>query len=500
MASGFVTRCAVRELGAADWPAWLERLRVTEGFWLLESSLPGARLGRFSCAGAAPYAVARIAAGRLTLESRRAVRPDLDRIGGRPLEALGALLPPPCPAPELETPPFVGGAVGWLGYELGAALDGVAPAPIDDLGLPDAALLCVDRTLSYEHASGTLRATALGFGADAASASAKAGRHVDRLAERVLRGHPDPFDAGSASPPASHTRAAVEPFRWADPETGLVLGAFFDEAAYVKSVLQLKEHIAAGDVYQANLTHRMALDDPGDAWAIYRALRRCNPAPFAAFLSLPEITLIGSSPERFLRLDPDGRVEARPIKGTRPRGATRSEDESLRAALESSAKDRAENVMIVDLMRNDLGRVSRIGSVAVPELCALESYATVFQLVSTVEGRLRPECDVVDLLRAAFPPGSMTGAPKIAAMQLLSRIEPVRRGPYAGALGYLDARGGADLSVVIRTLLHRPERAWLHVGGGVVADSEPIAEWRESLDKARALLDALAAVRSAGAS
>ena len=197
------------------------------------------------------------------------------------------------------------------------------------------------------------------------------------------------------------------------------------------------------------------------------------------------------SPERFLKIDADGHVESRPMKGTRPRGRHGEEDAALRAELGSSEKDRAENLMIVDLVRNDLGRVCATGSVRVPELMAIEEYASVFQLVSTVTGQLRDGSDVFDCIAAAFPPGSMTGAPKIAAMQLLEHLEPVRRALYSGAIGYLDARGGADLCVVIRTLFVQGERALLHAGGGVVADSDPDAEWLESLLKAQALLAAL---------
>jgi len=253
------------------------------------------------------------------------------------------------------------------------------------------------------------------------------------------------------------------------------------------------DEIAAGNVYQANLTHRLEGRFRGDPGELYRCLRRESPAPFGAFLEWPEVAVLSSSPERFLRVEPDGRVESRPIKGTRPRGTTAGADERLRAELEASEKDRAENLMIVDLVRNDLGRVCRTGSVQVPGLREIEAYAQVFQMVSTVTGRLAPGRDALDAVAAAFPPGSMTGAPKLAAMRLLERLEPVRRGVYAGALGYLDARGGADLSVVIRTLLVARGRATLHVGGGVVADSDPASEWRESWDKARGPLAALAA-------
>jgi para-aminobenzoate synthetase component 1 len=261
----------------------------------------------------------------------------------------------------------------------------------------------------------------------------------------------------------------------------------------VRGVETILGEIAAGEVYQACLTHRLELDYPGDPWDLYRELRRASPAPFACFLELPEVSVVGSSPERFLRVLPDGRVESRPIKGTRPRGRDPEEDRRLRQQLADSEKDRAENLMIVDLVRSDLGRACATGSIAVPELLAIEDYASVFQLVSTVTGRLAPGRDALDLLRASFPPGSMTGAPKIAAMRLLDRLEPVRRGIYSGAIGWLDVRGGADLAVVIRTLLVRQGRAYLHAGAGIVADSDPHAEWRETLDKAGPLLDALAA-------
>jgi aminodeoxychorismate synthase component I len=267
----------------------------------------------------------------------------------------------------------------------------------------------------------------------------------------------------------------------------------FDAARYAGAVEHIRARIAAGDVYQACLAQRLELPFEGDPFALYTRLRQLNPAPQAAYLELPEVAIAGSSPERFLALGSDRVAETRPIKGTRPRGRTPERDAQLQRELAGSAKDRAENLMIVDLARNDLGRVCEIGSVHVPELFRLESFPTVHHLVSVVRGRLRPDCDVFDLVRAAFPPGSMTGAPKLAAMRILDGLEPVRRGPYAGALGYLDARGGADLAVLIRSAVLTRGRAFVHAGGGVVADSDPRAEWAESLDKAGALLAALGA-------
>ncbi|MCH2184865.1 aminodeoxychorismate synthase component I, partial [Myxococcota bacterium] len=266
----------------------------------------------------------------------------------------------------------------------------------------------------------------------------------------------------------------------------------FSRSDYADAVKEIVGEIEQGNVYETNLTQKISLPFDGDPFQLYQSLRSNNPAPFSAFFELPEGVIASSSPERFLRLRPDGHVESRPIKGTRRRGRNDQEDEALASELARSEKDRAENVMIVDLVRNDLGRVCELGSVQVEDLMSVERYAGVFQMVSSVGGRLRTECDGIDLLRASFPPGSMTGAPKIAAMQLIDRLEPVRRGVYSGALGYFDVRGGLDLSVVIRTMLVEGGSAHFHVGGAVVMDSTVSGEHAESLDKARPMLFALA--------
>lgn len=494
-----LARIAVREIPAPPpWSALLEALRVRRGFWLLEDALGEG----WSFAGCDPALVLRARGERLALDASRTLAdrwpPRRLRWRGDPIAELRAWLPR-APGEEglAQGVPFAGGLVGWLGYELAARIERLVFPGLDDVGLPELRMALADRVLAFERASGRLVATALGFGAEPRAAHAAAERAAERLAGRVARGEPDPFEApvAPAWPPAAGPAPGPEPVRLVDPETGLALGAWFDEVAYGKAVRRVQEAIRAGDLYQANLTHRLAAACPDDPWAIYTRLRRANPAPFAAFLAGEDAALAGSSPERFLRLGPDGTLESRPIKGTRPRGATPAADAALRDALAASEKERAENVMIVDLVRNDLGRVCVSGSVEVPALFTLEPYATVWQMVSTVRGRLRPGLDAVDAVCAAFPPGSMTGAPKLAAIEQLARLEPVRRGVYSGALGWLDARGGAELSVVIRTLLLRPGRAWLHVGGGIVLDSEPAAEWAETLAKARALLAALAAGR-----
>jgi len=470
-----------RELSAAPEPREaFEGLRHGANPWLLDSALRSDRLGRHSFAGADPWAVLRLWGDRLELDCVRAVHPGWStgrtELRADPFEVARACLPrvrPDCVPGDL---PFVGGAIAVLGYELAEHLESLGLRGLDDQGLPDVTLLFVDRLLVWDHMQDRAWAVGLGFGANESAARAAAGRAAAGIEARLL-----------GSPAAEIERVCVGP-------SGVT--ASFDEQpdeqTYRKVIDQVKNEIAAGNVYQACLTRRAVADYPGDPWSLYCALRRVNPAPFACYLELPDSTVVGSSPERFLRLDLDRNVESRPIKGTRPRGGNATEDALLRSELAASVKDRAENLMIVDLVRNDLGRVCELGSIEVPELMAIEAYESVFQMVSTVTGRLRPECDVFDLLRATFPPGSMTGAPKIAAMRLLGNLEPVRRGIYSGAIGYLDVRGGADLSVVIRTLIVQDGRAYLHSGGGIVADSDPALEWAETLDKIRPLSTALA--------
>jgi para-aminobenzoate synthetase component 1 len=265
----------------------------------------------------------------------------------------------------------------------------------------------------------------------------------------------------------------------------------FTRREYEAAVAKIRDYIAAGDVYQVNLAQRFEVAVTEGAFDLYARLRALNPAPFGAYLSLGDVAVASISPERFVRLDPSGVVEARPIKGTRPRGVTADDDGALAAALLASAKDRAENVMIVDLLRNDLGKVCRPGTVLVPELCALESHPTVHHLVSTITGQLRDDADAFDLLRAAFPGGSVTGAPKIRAMEIIAELERAPRGVYCGAIGYISASGAMDMNIPIRTVVLRGGAASFHAGAGIVWDSDPAAEYDETLAKARAMIDAL---------
>jgi para-aminobenzoate synthetase component 1 len=472
----------------------MEILRSEACPWLLESALPGAPLGRYSFAGADPYLVVRAFGKRVELDCRRAVRPDLE-VGIRvlecdPLDAIRALMPPAPPDSAASVLPFSGGAVGYLGYELAEHIEPLTLHGRDDLGFPDLTLLFVDRLIALDHERGSFFALGLGFAEDLDTAERQAEGAADDYAGLMRRVvHTGRPDAGHGREPDLARRRQLLATELPDEVERTI-----SEHAYKRRIEHVIDEIGAGNVYEANLTQRLSIPWTGDAWELHQALRRENPAPFAAFMDLPDGAILSSSPERFLRLDGERRVQSRPIKGTRPRGASPDEDEKLAHELAHSPKDRAENLMIVDLVRNDLGRVCELGSVCVPELMSVERYASVFQLVSTVEGTLAPEHDAVALVRAAFPPGSMTGAPKIAAMRLLDELEPVRRGVYSGAIGYFDVFGGMDLSVVIRTILLKKGHAYLHVGGAVVADSDPALEYRECVDKARALLAALASV------
>jgi len=264
----------------------------------------------------------------------------------------------------------------------------------------------------------------------------------------------------------------------------------FSREQYLRAVERTREYVLAGDIFQANLSQRLEAAVADHPFDLYTRLRARNPAPFAAYFDIGEAAVVSASPERFLLLSGD-RVETRPIKGTSPRGITPRHDSALGEALSESEKDRAENVMIVDLLRNDLSKVCRDGTVEVPELCRIERYATVHHLVSTVVGRLRPGLGAVDLLRAAWPGGSITGAPKLRAMEIIAELEPTRRGVYTGSLGYLSFAGAMDTNIAIRTFVVKQGRAFFQAGGGIVADSDPEREYEETLHKARGMLAAL---------
>ncbi|MEU2775989.1 aminodeoxychorismate synthase component I [Streptomyces sp. NPDC007162] len=368
---------------------------------------------------------------------------------------------------------FTGGYVGYFGYETKADCGSPNRHRADT---PDACWLFADRLLAVDHEEDVTYAVCL------AEDTPQAAREAEEWLETVLAQltflAPG---AGRPAPPAAEAPdlEAAEPW------------LLRDRAGYLADIEACRRELRAGTSYEVCLTNAARLPAPADPYAFYRELRRVNPAPYAAFLRFGDLDVAGSSPERFLRITRDGVAEARPIKGTAPRGATPFEDERLRDALAADAKTRAENLMIVDLLRNDLGRVCRTGTVRVPRLMATESYATVHQLVSTVTGRLRAGTDAVDCVRACFPGGSMTGAPKLRTMEIIDSLETAARGVYSGALGYLGCSGGADLNIVIRTAVLAGGRMQLGAGGAIVLDSDPAAEYDEMLLKTAAQMRAL---------
>ena len=458
----------------------------------LDSASRDARLGRHSFLTADPVAVVRSKGPQAEwIDPAAGTR---RRVGSDPLVAVRSFLAPFASPAVPGLPPFQGGAAGYVAYDWGLGLERVPAPPHDDLPLDEVVLGVYDWVLAWDHAASRAwlistgmpetvpaervrRAAARAAGVQARlSGSSAVARHSTRQAP------PHPCEAHAASYPVDGG--------WWDPR--IALRSSFTHQGYLEAVERVREYIFAGDIFQVNLSQRFEVPLTEPAWALYRRLRVCNPAPFAAFLDLPDAAVLSASPERFLRVDAAGRVETRPIKGTRPRGIGPEHDAALGQALTESPKDRAENLMIVDLMRNDLSRVCAPGSVRVAELFALEQYATVHHLVSTVVGQLAPGADALDLLRAAFPGGSITGAPKLRAMEIITEIERLRRGVYCGSIGYWSVTGEFDTSIAIRTAVACAGRVYFNAGGGVVADSDPAEEYQETLDKARGLIDALA--------
>jgi para-aminobenzoate synthetase component I len=451
--------------------------RLGEGSLFLLESAGDLAGGRWSILGGRPTArfVSRSGENRFEWLQRERTHAWTEE----PLVALRRALAafPSLPAdPDL---PFTGGAVGLFSYELGRRLLPIQARATNDLDLPEISLYFHEQVLLFDHHRDRIHALVTARGSSEEAAQESAAAELEGFVESIRCALVEP-----APGPGEHPQNPD-----ADP---LPLNATLDAEAYRRAVSICREEILAGEAYELCLTGRFEALYDGDPVALYRSLRRENPAPYASFFRHPEGLLLGSSPERFLRLAPDGRVEARPIKGTRPRGRDEVEDRSLREELAASPKDRAENVMIVDLLRNDLHRVCTPGSVEVGELCAVETHPGVFQMVSTIEGELRAGLDRCDLLAATFPGGSMTGAPKIAAMNILETLEPTVRGWYSGCQGYLGFDGGMDLSIVIRGIQLLGKRALVGAGGAVVYDSDPEAEWQEALHKAAAPLRALA--------
>ncbi|HSL33258.1 MAG TPA: anthranilate synthase component I family protein [Candidatus Limnocylindrales bacterium] len=461
-----------------------EAFRDLPGLALLESARPG-RNARWSyltadpiavltqpAPGGDPFSVARQLLGRL--DPGPATVPGA--AGGYDSHGTGGA---GSGAGDSDLPPFLGGLVGYLGYDLGHELERLPTLSRDDQGMPVLHLALHDWVVAWDRRTGRAWLGGRAMGGDPRG-------HERRLAEVRRR-------VGEPRRASAHA-----------PEADLTFTSGLDRRAYQAGVEAVRAEIARGQIYQANLTRRLETPFDGDPWPLYRRLRTGDPSLFSAYLEIGRAlstdedgpgrgprAILSASPEPFLAVDRSGLVTTDPIKGTRPRGRTREEDRALACELLASGKDRAENVMIVDVLRNDLGRVCLPGTVRVPRLCRLERTAAVQHLVSTVTGRLAPGRDAFHLLAASFPGGSITGAPKIRAMEILERLEPVRRGPYTGALGWIGPDGAMATSIIIRTFVADGRRLSIHVGGGITYRSDPAAEWDETVAKARGPLGAI---------
>lgn len=444
-----MSTCSVYPLPYRANPAeYFAAIRHAPGAVLLDSGRPAAERGRYDLLSAWPEATLTVGPDERGSDFLQRLRENLAQLGEAALPA-GVELP------------FAGGLIGYLSYDFGRHLEQVSRLAVDDLHLPDARL--------------GLYAWAL------------VSDHLARTSQLVF--HPVLADSERQRLIALFSHATGDP-----PTTFKLQGTMAPDLsvdAYQQAILRIQDYIQAGDCYQVNFAQRFRAPCIGDPWAAYCALREACPTPFSGFQSLPDDgAVLSLSPERFVRIS-EGQVETRPIKGTRPRGLTPEEDAANAAELLASPKDRAENLMIVDLLRNDLGRSCRIGSVNVPELFSLESYPNVHHLVSSVTGILADDKDALDLIAGSFPGGSITGAPKIRAMQIIDELEPTRRGLYCGSLVYLDVRGEMDSSIAIRSLLVKDGQVCCWGGGGIVADSQWQAEYQESLTKVRVLLQTL---------
>jgi anthranilate synthase component 1 len=384
-------------------------------------------------------------------------------------------------APVEGMPPFTGGAVGFAGYDAVRYVEHLPNAPEDDRGLADMSFAFYDRMLVFDHITKTITVIALAWpnrfkSADAAfeDATQRINSMIDSLNES---------DDGLGCVDATIPVGEVPAFE-----------SNFSQEQFEQAILDCIEYIKAGDIFQVVLSQRLELEINCDPFEIYRSLRVMNPSPFMFFLRAGETTLVGSSPEIMCRVV-DNEMTVRPLAGTRPRGATHAEDLRLEQELLADEKERAEHVMLVDLGRNDVGRVAAYGTIELPDVMVVERYSHVMHISSTVTGQLRPDADAFDALMASLPAGTVSGAPKVRAMEIIDEFEPHRRGPYAGAVGYIDYSDNMDTCIALRTMVIKGSKAYVQAGAGIVADSDPSSEYRETLNKAKGLLQAIQMTR-----
>ncbi len=439
--------------------------------FLLESVEGGEKIGRYTFLGAQPRTVITARGNEVTIREASSRRTE----HGDVIELLRRRLRQHRPAQVPGLPPFTSGGVGYFAYDMVRQFERLPERTKDDLSLPDCVFAFYDRLLAFDHLRHQVHVIAA---ADVRSESPRkaydrAVADIGALSEKLARGlHGQRLhdsNAGKRKPIKGHSSTSHDDF--------------------LRSVRRAKEYIAAGDVFQVVLSQRLDFKPPAEPFQIYRALRTVNPSPYMFFLQLDDLHVLGASPEMLVRVS-GRRLDYRPIAGTRPRGADAVEDERLIEELRADEKERAEHVMLVDLGRNDLGRVSEYGSVKVRDLMHVEKYSHVMHLVSSLEGELRGSLDALDALAACFPAGTLSGAPKVRAMEIIEELEPVRRGVYGGAVLYADHAGNLDSCIAIRTMVVHGKRAYVQAGAGIVADSNPESEYQECMNKASALLRA----------
>jgi len=443
-----------------------------EHCFLLESGGDIKKLARYSIIGGAPFLTFKSKGEDIEIRDKGGIV----RKRGNPFEELKSVFNRfRVKEKNMAEIPFAGGAVGYFGYDLAGFLETLPAISTDDLNLPDSYFMFVNAGIIYDQWSKKKYIFSIDLSFQYPEWSEKTASDFVAVIEKKVRDK-EKNKCSEKDLLNSDIRGRV---------TNVV-----SKRKYIDMIEKAKEYIRIGDVYEVNLSHRMEIESGIEPWQIYRRINSVNPTPFAAYLQFGDLKIISASPERFLKIE-DSKLESRPIKGTRRRGETPQEDENLKNDLISSEKEKAENLMIVDLVRNDFGRVCRFGTVGVKELMAVEAYSGVFQMVSTIEGEISEDKDMFDCIKACFPGGSMTGAPKIRAMEIIEELETVKRGIYSGSLGYLSFSGEADLNIIIRTLIAAKEKLYLQVGGAIVADSEPEKEYEETWQKAMPVLEAV---------
>ncbi len=447
--------------------------------FLLESVERGEQIGRYTFLGARPYMQVRARGKDIVIQRGK----KKEKRQGSAIQVIKELLRQHRPATVPGLPPFTAGAVGYFAYDAVRQLENIGEHAKDDFALPDCILMFFDRLLAFDHLRHQIHIIAT---ADVSRESPR--RAYDRAAADI-------------AVLEKKLAAGLRPAHWhktARPAKGkLKVHAGTSRQRFINSVERAKEYIAAGDIFQVVLSQRLDFTPSVAPFDVYRALRQVNPSPYLYFLRMGDTHVLGSSPEMLVRVT-GPKLEYRPIAGTHPRGRDEAEDQRLEQQMLHDEKERAEHVMLVDLGRNDLGRVSEYGSVKVKDLMYVERYSHVMHIVSALEGKLRGDLDALDAFAACFPAGTLSGAPKVRAMQIIEELEPTRRGVYGGAVLYADFDGNLDSCIAIRTMLMQGKKAFLQAGAGIVADSDPAREFEECMNKAQAVLRAVEAARGRG--